>query len=224
MYYQLHMQLEQRGRKIVYLLHHKWEKTCALKDLDFMPIVGKAKKRRKDVIMRNIDSITTYKMEVLKVDPKSQSLLPVKCDFWEISITTSNLCCYPVGDRKVQGTDDRICGLVLCIGCNVEEENRVRCKQHFGNVMTCLPCNKKANPDEGIHSNSTSSDSPDIFIPNYYEIFTSIKALGFDLDQCNFHWFSILKHRVKKEIKAKGKKCERLCETKILLLKKGYQT
>ena len=66
----------------------------------------------------------------------------------------------------------------------------------------CQPCNDNDNNE----SNENNDHLPDNFVPDYLDVYTSIKALDFDFQETNFPGFDLLNLRVKKDIEKFGKK------------------
>ena len=62
------------------------------------------------------------------------------------------------------------------------------------------------------YDNDIKNDSNDdeeqlgLFVPDYFDVYTSVKALMFDIDDCQFVGFELLKIRANYMIKMKGKK------------------
>ena len=150
-----------------------------------------------------VEKQTDIETQILKAG-SSGTILPINCDFCNDNHPSTHVCCFPVGNRRIENKEDNICGLATCFVCaNGDENRRSRCKFHVEieeGEMLCLPCN-----DENNNQTRKSGSSPyPIYTPDYFYTYTSIQALGFDFDNFPFPGFQLLHLRVKKEIEAKG--------------------
>ena len=71
--------------------------------------------------------------------------------------------------------------------CANGNEDRTRCKNH----LICLPCNidEPDDDDNGEKEQYRPNDDLPIFSPDYYDIYTSITALGFKFEKYPFPGF-----------------------------------
>ena len=88
--------------------------------------------------------------------------------------------------------------------CANGNDSRDRCNNHLNKDIYCLPCNENEE-NESNKPTSTPNTYP-TFIPDYFDVYTSMQAVGFDMDQCDFPGFQLLKIRAKEAIESKGEK------------------
>ena len=149
--------------------------------------------------MRKKEQDEKQNIEILKVDPGTGTVLPLACNFCNRGVTTTHVCLHPEG----------ICGLAICVYCMSEdEENRTCCEKHCSiNATECIPIDDTNTNNETDNEDDTHIDDVvETFVPDYFDVYTSIKAIGFDYDDLNFTGFDLLNLRVKKEVEAKGVK------------------
>ena len=125
----------------------------------------------------------------------------IPCDFCDSGILTNHVCRHPGGNRKIEDEDgDLICGLATCVMCNEGNENISKCKKH--REMICLPCNDdndEISNEDKRKDDSTINPLP-TFTPDYFGIYTSIKALDLDPEKHSFSGFQLLEMRAQKDV------------------------
>jgi hypothetical protein len=176
--------------------------------------VSKAKQRKKlkmdsisndvGISMANESSNDTM---IIKINAATGVLTsPMACDFCDSGIPTTHVCRLPGGNRRLNEDGERICGLATCIMCANGNENRVRCKNHLSEQSFCSPCNEGRETQSKDATSEENHSSYPSYSPDYYEVFTSIKALVFDMNKSNFPGFKIMKIRAENAIKNKSEK------------------
>jgi hypothetical protein len=178
------------------------KKLRALRDVDFSSVVNKAKKRMKKDDVSEKNNTMSDTLQILKINNGTQTLEPLQCDFCNSGILTTHVCRHPVGNRKIENEQSNICGLASCILCCEENEiNRVRCKHHRDeNIGTTTTTTTNNTHGDDI------DDNDKLLPPDYYDMYCSIKALGFDIENSDFIGFRLLMLRVADTLKAKGER------------------
>ena len=198
-----------------------------LRYLDLCSTVRKVKKRRSSSISNKsnevIDSIMMEPMEtlsdksnnnnqttILKINKHTNTLIPLPCDFCTSGITTTHVCRHPCGDRRIENENKNICGLAFCILCCGEEGNRTRCKHHVqsstsssSQTSSQTSSSTKAATSTQVATSKTSTVNENA---DYYDIYTAIRVLDFDIARCQFVGFNLLQERVKEILKEKSEK------------------
>ena len=92
-------------------------------------------------------------------------------------------------------------------------ENRENKENENQTNIYCQPCNDN---EQSQSQNDNNDDIPDIFIPDYLDVYTSIKALDFDFESTEFPGFQLLHLRAKEDIEKIGeKKINQLIRSKM---------
>ena len=198
-----------------------------LRYLDLCSTVRKVKKRRSSSISNKsnevIDSIMMEPMEtlsdnsnnnnqttILKINKDTNTLIPLPCDFCTSGITTTHVCRHPCGDRRIENENKNICGLAFCILCCGEEGNRTRCKHHVQSSTSSSSQTSSQTSSSTKAATSTQAATSKTSTVNenadYYDIYTAIRVLDFDIARCQFVGFNLLQERVKEILKEKSEK------------------
>ena len=139
----------------------------------------------------------------LKKDTATSTLLPIKFDFCKVYLT-NHVCRYPKGRRKIEGSNDLICGLATCIKCiNIEDEERNRCSFHKeGNIQKSPDENvtNESNVDVSSKRKTFSQTYKEMsekeiltFVPNYVESYLFTTSIpGFNVDEFTYPGFCLL--------------------------------
>ena len=186
----------------------EYKKLRPLRKVDLSSVVNKVKRRKSenkhcDKRSSNNSNETIEESDdiiTLEVNEGTGTLVPIPCNFCNSGITTTHICQHPGGKRKIANENESICGLASCIMCCGENErNRTRCKYHR-DIQQQHQTIQINNQHDDTYSNEQKDDDLD-----YYDIYTSIKALGFDIDKSHYPGFQLLCMRVKDVIEKKVK-------------------
>ena len=179
------------------------KKLCALRDKDFKSNVKSAKKRKQALQnkKKKVSDPTKQTIRILEGNQASGIVSSIPCNFCSSGILTNHVCHHPGGNRKIE--DDKgnlICGLPTCIKCSDGNEDRTRCRKHA--IPICLPCDNNLqhkNNQEEVDINDDKDAIP-TFTPDYFSVYTSVKALGLDSKSNPFPGFQLLEKWVEKDV------------------------
>ena len=145
-------------------------------------------------------------MKIIKVNPETgvfEAL--IKMCFYS-GITTNNVCLHPGGNRKLNEDGNMICGLATCVLCKNGSEDTTKCKRHQD---ICLPQDNGQDANQTIYAlfdHPYSQLSLSTLKPDYFDVYMSIRALGYNIQDNKFSRFQILYQRVKDILEEKGRK------------------